>query len=234
MDSGILGAVTMVQCYWNVNVGYLMPKTIPPELISKPEDLDWNAWLGTLPKIPWDPRRYIRPFAFWGPSTGPSGNLLIHFLDVIHWYLKIERPTWALAMGGIYHFKDGRDVPDTFTSSLEYPEGLIVSYDCCSPDQTRKEGIGLTFMGTGGRLNVFRGGYRFLPAAANAKVGELTAQAQDGPYHIQNWLDCMRSRQQPNSNVVDSHYLATACHLTNFAYFEKRPAYWQDSWNLEV
>ena len=232
VDSGTLGNVTMVHCYWNLNGGYVMPATLPPELATRPADLDWNAWLGPLPKIPWDPKRYIRPFVFWGPSTGPSGNLLIHFLDVIHWYLKIEKPTWAVAMGGIYHCKDGRDVPDTFTASLEYPEGVIVSYDCCSPDQTRKEGIGLIFMGTGGRLHVFRNGYRFIPA--NAELADVTAPGREGNHHMQNWLDCIRSRRQPNANVDDGHKLATACHLANIAYFEKRPAYWQDSWNLEV
>jgi predicted dehydrogenase len=231
-ESGLLGTVTMVHCHWNRNGGYLLPP-IPPELEHKPEDLDWNAWLGPLPKVPWDPKRFLRPFMFWGPSTGPTGNLLIHFLDVIHWCLGLRKPSTAMAMGGLFYFRDGRDVPDTFSTTLQYPEGVLVSYDCCVPDQVPREGLGMVFMGSGGRLHVFRGGYRFLPSEANAKMGELTAKGQDGPQHIKNWLDCVRSRQQPNSDVMEGHYLATACHLANIAYFRNQRAYWQEAWDIE-
>ncbi len=230
-DTGMIGRVTMVHCYWNVNGGYIMPP-IPAELQDKPEDLDWNAWLGALPKIPWDPKRYIRPFLFWGPSTGPTGNLLIHFLDIIHWCLGLERPVSALAAGGIYHFRDGRDVPDNFTATLEYPEGVLVSYGCCVPDQAPKEGVDVIFMGTGGRLHVFRNGYRFIPP--DPKAPEITARGADGPYHVKEWLECIRSRKTPSANVTEGHYLAASCHLANDSYFRHERTFWQDAWNLDV
>jgi predicted dehydrogenase len=233
IGSGALGRVTMVHCYWNLNGGYVLPSNVPAELKSKPEDLDWESWLGSLPKVPYDPKRFLRPFVFWGPSTGPTGNLLVHFLDVIHWYLGLKNPAAATAIGGIYHFKDGRDVPDNFSATLEYPEGVLVSYGCCVPDQARREGVDLIFMGTGGRLHVFRDGYRFIPAAATRPEEEVTAAGRDGSQHVQNWLECIRTRKTPNSNVIDGHYLSAACYLANTSYFRHERAFWQDGWELE-
>lgn len=233
IESGLLGQITMVHCYWNSNRGYLMPR-IPPNLERQPADLDWNAWLGALPKTPYDPKRYLRPYLFWGPSTGPTGNLLVHFLDMIHWYLSLEKPSSAIATGGLYHFKDGRDVPDTFSATLEYSEGLMVTFGCCFVDQARKEGVDVIFMGVGGRLHVFRDGYRFIPAEANASAGELTAEGRDGSYHVRNWLDCLRSRKEPIANVRDGHYLSASCQLANEAYRKQRKVAWEKSWNLPV
>jgi predicted dehydrogenase len=234
IDSGLLGTINQVHCYWNRNAGYLMPNPFPAEFASKPDDLDWNAWLGNLPKIEWDAKRYVRPFVFWGPSTGPTGNLLIHFLDVIHWYLGLNKPVSSIATGGIYLLKDGRDVPDTFASVLEYPENVMVTYGSSVADQNAEEGEDIIFMGSGGRLHVFRYGYRFLPSGKNAKLGAITARGSDGIYHVKNWLECIRKRTQPNATVSDGHYLAAACHLANAAYFRNQRAYWQEEWNLEA
>lgn len=231
IDSGVMGQITMVHCYWGRNGGYLAPR-IPEEFRQKPADLDWDQWLGPLPKIPYDPLRFLRAFLFWGSSTGPTGNLLVHYLDIVHWYLGLKRPDAASAMGAIYHYKDGRDVPDTFSSILRYPEGVQVAFDCCVVDTSPQESTDLVFIGSGGRLHVFREGYRFLPSQSNKALGTITAPGEDGPLHVQNWLECIRTRQEPNCGVVDSHYLAAACHLANTSYFENRRVAWKDAWDL--
>ena len=110
----------------------------------------------------------------------------------------------------------------------------MVTYGSSVADQNAEEGEDIIFMGTGGRLHVFRKGYRFLPSGTNAGMGVLSARGSDGIYHVKNWLESIRSRTQPNATVIDGHYLAAACHLTNLAYFRNQRAYWQDEWNLEV
>jgi len=122
IDSAVIGKVTMVHCYWDTNIGYIMPP-VPPELQVKPADLDWENWLGSLPRVPWDPKRFIRPFLFWGPSTGPTGNLLIHFLDVIHWYLGIRKPSAAIAIGGFIISRTAA----TFRTTLVSTPGALYS-----------------------------------------------------------------------------------------------------------
>ena len=128
-DSGLIGKVHTVRTIWNGNGGYLTP--VPPGMERKPEGLDWNACLGWLPKIPWDPKRYFNRFAYWDFATGgQTGGLFVHWVDVVHWYLKTERPLAAMCMGGIYLGVEGRDTADNINSIVEYPGGLLATFDC--------------------------------------------------------------------------------------------------------
>jgi hypothetical protein len=88
----------------------------------------------------------------------------------------------------------------------------------------------IVFMGSGGRLSIFRYGYKFLPSQENAQGGEISSGSTED-FHMANWLECMRSRKEPNANVVDGHYGAMACHIGNIAYKEKRRVTWQKEWD---
>ena len=89
VDAGLLGEVNMVRTLWNANRGYLTP--VPPGMEQKPPGLDWEACLGWLPKIPWDPKRYFNRFSYWDLSTGgQTGGLFVHMVDVVHWFLDIN------------------------------------------------------------------------------------------------------------------------------------------------
>jgi len=229
-DSGLIGPVNMVRTLWNANTGYLTP--VPAGMERKPEGLDWEACLAWLPKIPWDPKRYFNRFAYWDFSTGgQSGGLFVHMVDVVHWYLGLRRPSAAVAAGGIYRYDDGRDTPDNFNMILEYPEKLNVTFEATITDLIPAGSALIVFMGSGGRLEIFRHGYKFLPARENAQLGEISAGSTPDS-HMANWLECMRSRKEPNANVVDGHYSAMACHIGNIAYKEKRRVTWQKEWDV--
>jgi len=229
-DTGLIGAVNMVRTWWNANSGYLTP--VPPGMENKPPGLDWNACLGWLPKIPWDPRRYFNRFAYWDFSTGgQTGGLFVHMIDVVHWYLNLKQPVAAVAGGGIYQYKDGRDTPDNVNFILEYPKGLNVTFEATITDMIGRDAANIVFMGTGGRLSIFRHGYSFLPARKNAAAGESAVKG--GPdNHMGNWLECIRTRKQPNANVVDGHYGAMACHMGNMAFRERERITWRKRWDL--
>jgi predicted dehydrogenase len=229
-DSGLIGSVNMVRTIWNANSGYLTP--VPTGMERQPEGLDWEACLAWLPKIPWDPKRYFNRFAYWDFSTGgQSGGLFVHMVDVVHWYLGLTRPSAAVASGGIYRYDDGRDTPDNFNIILEYPEKLNVTFEATLTDMIPADSALIVFMGSGGRLEIFRHGYKFLPAKENGPQGEINAGSTPDS-HMANWLECMRSRKEPNATVVDGHYGAMACHIGNIAYKEKRRVTWQKEWDL--
>lgn len=229
-DSGLIGRVNMVRTIWNANRGYLT--RVPTGLEGKPPGLDWETCLGWLPKIPWDPKRYFNRFAYWDFSTGgQTGGLFVHMVDVVHWFLGIHRPTAAVASGGIYLYKDGRDTPDNINLILEYPEQLNVTFEASLTDMIRAGSADIVFMGTGGRLSIFRSGYKFLPSEDNAQIGEISSgPTQDS--HMANWLECMRSRLKPNADAASAHYSAMACHMGNIAYQEKRGVTWQKEWDV--
>jgi predicted dehydrogenase len=229
-DSGMIGHVNMVRTIWNANVGYLTP--VPKGMEQKPPGLDWEACLAWLPKIPWDAKRYFNRFAYWDFSTGgQTGGLFVHMVDVVHWFLNIRRPSAAVAAGGIYLYDDGRDTPDNINFVLEYPEKVNVTFEATITDLIPAGSADIIFLGSGGRLSIFRYGYKFLPARENAQLGEITG----GPTpdnHMGNWLDCMRSRKEPNADVVAGHYSSLACHIGNIAYQKKSRALWQKEWDV--
>jgi predicted dehydrogenase len=230
-DSGLMGKVNMVRTLWNANKGYLAPA--PPGMKHKPPGLDWEACLGWLPKIPWDPKRYFNRFAYWDFATGgQTGGLFVHMVDVVHWFLNIRKPSSAVALGGIYRYDDGRDTPDNINLVVEYPERVNVTFEATITDLIPKDSANIVFMGSGGRFSIFRWGYRYLPAEENQEVGELAVGGSPEAPHMANWLDCMRSRRQPNADVVEGHYSAMACHIGNIAYKQKTRVAWKKEWDV--
>lgn len=229
IDTGAIGQVSMVRTFWNANGGYL--EKPPAGMEQKPEGLDWEACLGWLPKIPWDPKRYFNRFAYWDFSTGgQTGGLFVHLVDVVHWYLKLEKAKSAVALGGIYTYPDGRDTADNINGIVEYPDRLTVTFEATITDMNPKQSVDIVFLGSQGRLHIFRGGYRYIPAEKGAP--EVTAPGGPEPDHMRNWLECVRSRKQPNADAVSGHYSALSCHLMNVAYRSRARAEWQDEWDV--
>ncbi len=229
-DSGLIGKVHMVRTVWNGNGGYTAP--VPAGMETKPAGLDWNACLGWLPRIPWDPKRYFNRFAYWDLSSGgQTGGLFVHWVDVAHWFLGLHQAKSAVALGGIYQYPDGRDTPDNINAVVEYPQGLTVTFEATLTDETRG-GSDIVFMGTGGRLHITRGGYRFLPGKHSTETAEILGQRSSEESHMANWLDCIRSRKQPNADVVEGHFSSLACHIVNNAYRSGTRVTWQQEWDI--
>jgi len=228
VDSGQLGAVHMVRTVWNNNGGYLYK---PPEgMEKKPPGLNWEACLGSLPKIPWDPKRYFNRFAYVELCCGQTGGLFVHMVDVAQWFLGIAKPRRVTALGGIYQYQDGRTAPDNINVICEYPEKVTVTFEASVTDRVNAENTDIVFMGEGGRLNIFRYGYRFIPQGKGLKDAVVVKGTPDE--HMKNWLECMRTRKDPNATVEQGHYGAMACHMANLAWAAASVVTWRKQWDL--
>ena len=228
-ESGLIGRVHMVRTIWNGNSGYLIQP--PPGMEQKPAGLDWNACLGPLPKIAWDPKRYFNRFSYWDLSTGgQTGGLFVHMVDVVHWFLNIRKPSSAVALGGIYQYDDGRDTPDNVNFILDYPGGINVTFEATIADMIGRESADIVFMGTGGRLHIFRDGYRFLSKDTDARSDEIRAGGTPD-VHVAEWLDCVRTRREPSATVEEGHYSSMACHIGNLAYRQRQRVGWRREWD---
>ncbi|HWR35724.1 MAG TPA: Gfo/Idh/MocA family oxidoreductase [Clostridia bacterium] len=229
IDSGRIGRVTMVRTIWNGNAAYRNQKP-PAGMEKKPDGMDWDTCQGRLPKVPWDPKRYFNHYVYWDYSTNAQmGGLFVHMVDVAHWYLKTEKPLAAVCMGGIYLGYEDRDTADNINSIVEYPDGLLVTFEANVTDMISKENADIVFMGTGGRLHIFRYGYRFLPAEKGA---EPVTSGPTPELHVANWLDCVRTRKHAACDEAAGHYSAMACHICNISYKEKRRVTWQKEWDV--
>lgn len=92
----------------------------------KPDDLDWNAWLGDAPKAPWDPHHYFEWRCYSAYSGGIATDLFIHRITRIMRACNLLYPRRVVGMGGIWQWNDGRDLPDNFEMICEYPRGMTV------------------------------------------------------------------------------------------------------------
>ncbi len=229
IDSRKLGQIHMVRTIWNANVGYLYEP--PAGMQQKPPGLDWDACLGALPKTPWDPKRYFNRFAYMDLCCGQTGGLFVHMVDVVQWYLGITRPSAVDALGGIYQYKDGRDTPDNINVIAEYPEKMTVTFEGSVTDLVQPESADIVFLGSGGRLHIFRYGYRFLPKDAKSAADAIVVKGTQDQ-HMQNWIDCIRTRKDPNATVEQGHWGAMACHMANIAWLGKQRVSWRPEWDI--
>jgi predicted dehydrogenase len=114
----------------------------PPDL--SPATLDWDTWLGTAPRKPFDPLTFARWRCWKEYGTGVAGDLLVHLISGMQCVLGInEAPKRVSAFGGIYRWKDGRNMPDVQPVLFEYdnvPVYMRLSLGCESAEVTRFQG----------------------------------------------------------------------------------------------
>lgn len=122
VSQGAIGDVTLVEATLGRNDPCgAWQYTVPPDL--SPETVDWDTWLGSAPKRPFDAIRWTRWRCFQDYGEGIPGDLFVHELTGIHYVMGVEAPPErAYSMGGLFRWKDGRDVPDELSTLYEYPD----------------------------------------------------------------------------------------------------------------
>jgi len=224
IQSGILGTVTEVETAWHDAA----PRWARDYSDVRREDVDWDQYLMFLPKEAWNPARFRRWHLYKDFTVGTPGLLGAHLIDVGLWFMDDPLPRTAVAHGGIYVWKDGREHADTLESVLEYPKGFILKYATrLGNNNPVPEAIFLgtkgtfdteswTARGTGGGKEALAqpvtvpkpGGSVPTPTAAG-KGGGDSQDAQlaqpdprvEGEGHIRNWLECVRSRKTPTAPI---------------------------------
>jgi predicted dehydrogenase len=151
----ILGPITLVETTTNRNdPGGAWVYDIHPE--GNEKTIDWTQFQIPAPhKVPFSKERFFRWRCWFDYGTGLSGDLLSHEFDAVNQILDLGIPKTAVASGGIYFFKDGRDVPDVFQVVLEYPDrNLTFVYSATLANGNYRE---KTFMGHDATMTVSGG-----------------------------------------------------------------------------
>lgn len=242
--SGKFGPITMVELTWNVNQPGRWRR---PALVSqiKKEDTDWKRYLMNRPFEEWDPRKYLEYRLFWPYSSGLPGQWMSHQIDTVHWFSGLPHPRSVVANGGIYAWKDGRRNWDTITAVFDYgpvnnpADGFQVTF--ASRMHNGDERPAELYYSNGGELNLITN--KVSPAGGLTKrfaadmnmqpnllpevdltrdTTKVVASANTGgdsltSAHVRNWMECVRSRKQPNAPVEAGYQHSIANIMTTAA-----------------
>ena len=222
VKSGKLGNITLARTWWHGNGAHL--QKAPASLATQPSNLDWARFLGPVKWRDWDPQQFWNFRAYLDFGGGQVTDLFTHWIDVVHMFMDQDNPVSASAAGGVYHYRDGRTAPDTINVLLEYPASAKNSAWTATFEATLSPGLtgaAVELVGTEGRLWITRARSEFWAKGAKEPVIVQSPKEQTIE-HVENFLDCVRSRKRPNGDVYIGHRSAVASHLGNIAYVQKR------------
>jgi predicted dehydrogenase len=231
IGQGIVGKVTQVEAWMSRNTPHgkgQWVRAVPPDCTA--ENVDWNAFLNGRPDTGFDGYRFMNWRLFWEFSGGNITENMVHQISWIISALNLDLPTAAYMSGGIYSEKDGREVPDTIVVTLDYPGDVVVTWQ--STFSNSHYGLGERLLGSDGTVEHTEGvtdmvhgesaeQIRYYPEKVNRPGGEAIAGHSRDENHMANWIDCVRSRKQPNAPVEAGYRSAIACHMANLAYRSK-------------
>jgi predicted dehydrogenase len=233
VKSGDLGKIAFVRTW---NYGYMDKEGIgnPPDA-QPPAGLDWEMWLGPAPNRPFNTNRFgVDPKAFshfrwfWDYAGGMMTDWGVHLLDIVHMAFDEPMPTQITAIGGKYWLTDNRETPDTLEVVYEYP-GFIATYENrnSNAESMFGKGYGILFHGTKGTLFVDRSLYKLVPAKGSTlEEVEVKSTNNSNMAHWANFLECIRTRARPNSDIELCQKSTTACLLGNVALRSKLRIDW--------
>lgn len=235
--SGQLGRIRLVRAWayldWKSNVP-VVPDCDPPE------QLDYEMWLGPAPERPYNKYSVIFNFRwFWDYSGGLMTDWGAHMIDVANWAMGVKAPVAASSMGGRFGYPNGAmQTPDTQQVLWEFPDfGMVWEHAVGLGRGPEAREHGVEFHGNNGVLVVDRGGWEVYPETRRSagepreyNMAGIPRQDAGGVNyhvtHVRNFLDCMRTRKRPTSDVEIGHNSMIACHLGNIAYRLRRRVTW--------
>ncbi len=230
VQSGALGKVK------EVNVTLPGPNWIdrakkPAPDSAPPAGFDFDRWLGPAPARPYNQNRvhYLFRF-FWDYSGGQQTNFGAHHLDTAQWGLGMDDSGPVSVEGtAVYHPEGWYETPDSTVMKYTYADGVVMN--CRQTPGTKSDKQGTEFICEKGTVFVWRGGVVASSAEvlASAEVPSplvhngaiVTLPKEEKRYaniaHVQNFIDCVKSRETPAADISIGHRSATVCHLGNIA-----------------
>ena len=222
---GGLGDVGTVRTW----VTHDRPALSPKPDTDPPKGVDYDMWLGPAPKRPFNPNRFHYNWRwFWDTGSGELGNWGVHQLDIACWALELMDPIAVYSHGG-HAIQDARETPDYQTAIYEYPDlTLIWEHRVWSRKSFAESRSGVLFYGTKASMSLTRDGWTVYPNEKNAR-GPSEGRSEMRKAHFMDFVECVKSRETPNSSVEKAFYPTVLCHLGNIAYRTKKRLEWDSS-----
>ncbi|HEX4808074.1 MAG TPA: Gfo/Idh/MocA family oxidoreductase [Bryobacteraceae bacterium] len=227
LRNGNLGRITAINAAMYRNTPHGRPqwsRPVYPDMT--PENIFWDRFLGSTPEMPFNANRYMNWRLFWDYSGGNVHESMSHQVAFWSKALGLQIPFAVTMTGGVYLWKDGREVPDTMSVSMEQPEELLFTWT--SGFGNSNPGITEHVLGTDGSIFRTPLQIRYSPEKMNRPQAETLAGPTATPprAHMQNFLDCIRSGKEPNCPFEIGYKVSIACRMAIESYLQRRTVYW--------
>jgi predicted dehydrogenase len=227
-DRERMGKITAIDMHMYRNTPHGKPQWSRTALITKdvnPENVLWKSFLGEAPAREFDANRFINWRFFWDYSGGNVYENMCHQLSFWYKALNLQIPKAVTMTGGIYLWKDGREVPDTMNVAIEQPEEMLISW--ASGFGNNQLGVTEDVLGDNGTI-ARTNQVRYVPQKVTRPEGtEMAGRSTQAPnVHMQNFIDCVRSGQEPNCPFDLGFRVSVACRMTVESYRQGRTMRW--------
>jgi predicted dehydrogenase len=232
IKDGLVGKVAQVESWMSRNTPrgkgqWVRP--IPDDCNA--QNVDWKAFLNGRTNRPFDAHKFINWRLYWEFSGGNVTENMVHQIGWIIGALDLPLPTAAYMSGGVFSEKDGREVPDTISATLDFPNDLVVAWQ--STFSNSRFGLGIRILGSDGTVEWLAGttdmvsgrsvsGWNYYPEKTNRPDGQPIKGESEGENHYANFVECVRSRKEPNASVELGYCSAIAAHMANLSYRRKQ------------
>jgi predicted dehydrogenase len=235
---GVLGDVHKVHLTWNRNG----PQMKKPNYGVDPSTVDWKMFLGPVKDQPFDENRFRAWRWTWDFGGGILTDLMVHYLDVVHWFFDLEHPDTAVTVGDHVTTEGFWETPDTIQTVLHYAKQKLQVYFEGTFINARNAAM-MEFMGRDATLYMDRGRYELYPEPTEKgkkleykemilgegqRGADFYSRPNGGKLHMENWIDCMRSRETPIAPAEAGVSVSRAAHFANLAYRNSQVARWSD------
>lgn len=229
--SGKLGKITTVRPWKTDNnrMGNNAPK-------DPPKELDYDFWIGPAQMVPYTGKNCHFDWRwYWNNAAGMTGDWGVHMMDIAFLGMSkdtdLVMPTEVAAYGGKLAYPgDDRTTPDTHVALMKFPE-FVFQWETGRRPLDAAHDNGTQFIAEDGKaVTAWRMDWAITDA--NGKPLEKPAESTfRGPDHLQNFLDCIVTREKTRSNLESMYQTTTICHLANIAYLAGQPVHWDKEKN---
>lgn len=235
IQGGKIGKVTVARA---MRVSNMAPDGIGK---LKPEDppagFNWDMWLGPRAKRPYQYNIAPYQFRWWNDYSSQMGNWGVHYMDVIRWMMGEKAPSTISAMGGKYVLTHDGTIPDTMEVLFEFASGAIVKFSIHEACGGGNIPIGeIELKGTYGNIGINQNRYQIIPSKpgqfqtwkqlveaeeytleSDKQYGDLKISEDSTANLIRNFLDCVKTREEPWCPLEEGHRSTSFAHLANMS-----------------
>lgn len=250
--SGILGELVMVEsgCFRNRVrgkdewrwYGWYNNYERPNEKETE-QSVDWNRFLGNAPYHPFSMERFWHWRCYWDYGTGAAGDLLSHSFDYINYILQLGIPHSVNTTGAMHVLDDGRECPDFWHVTMDYPERKLTLIDTITFNSQlfAPSTHGPVIRGKDALMKMDENNFEIFAEENSTKYNEKYSNeirtqkpfrtydpsaTPEQPSHLEDFFHCMRNRKQPKDNEDEAFVEAVACIMSVISFFEKRTVVW--------